>query len=217
MKKLMFLAIITGFSSVFSQESTQDPKAKVILDELSAKTRAYKSIKAEFALTLEDREHKKETQTGLVQIKGEKYKLEIKGQDVISDGKTVWTYLKDAKEVQINNVDAESKDAVNPSNIFTMYETGFKYKFDKEETFNGKKVQTIDLYPSIPDKKKYHTVKLMVDKVKKQIAGVKMLMKDGSTQLYSIKTFSPNGDMKDALFVFDAKTHPGVEIVDLRE
>ena len=217
MKRMTFLMVVSGFLSVFAQESTQDPKAKAILDELSSKTKAYASIKADFIFTIEDREHKKETQTGSVQIKGDKYKLEIKGQDVMSDGKTVWTYLKDANEVQVNIVDPNSTEVVNPSNIFTMYEKGFKYKFDKEETFNGKKVQTINLYPIFPDKKKYHTIKLMVDKVKKQIAGVKMLMKDGSTQLYTIKTFTPNVDMKDPLFVFDTKAHPGIEVVDLRD
>lgn len=216
MKKIIFLLAI-GSTTVLAQELEQDPKAKAILDELSAKTKAYTSIKADFALTMEDREHKKETQTGSVQVKGNKYRLEIKGQDVISDGKTVWTYLKDAKEVQVNSVDPNSKDVINPSNIFTMYEKGFKYKFDKEETFNGAKVQTINLYPAIPDKAKYHTVKLMVNKSKKQIAGVKMLMKDGSTVLYTIKAFTPNVEMKDERFTFDAKMYPGVEIVDLRE
>jgi len=57
----------------------------------------------------------------------------------------------------------------------------------------------------------------MVDKSKKQIAGVKILMKDGSTCLYSIKTFSPNVDMPDTTFVWDAKAHPEVEVVDLRD
>ena len=40
-------------------------------------------------------------------------------QVVISDGKTLWIYIKDAKEVQINNYSSKVMD-VNPAEIFTM-------------------------------------------------------------------------------------------------
>lgn len=192
-----------------------DKKAKGILDELSVKTKAYTTIKAEFSVTVESKDKKKETQNGTISIKGGKYKLEISGQEIICDGKTTWTYLKDANEVQINDVDPKS-DELNPSKIFTIYEKDFKYKFDKEETTGGVVIQTINLYPTAPDKKKFHTVKLMIDKNKKQISSVKTLMKDGSSTTYTIKTFSPNLDMKDSNFTFDKAAHPGVEITDLR-
>ena len=211
---LLFLLLFHGITT---KAQEHDPKAKAILDELSKKTKTYASIKAEFAITVEDRDKKKETQNGNIQIKGNKYKLEIKGQEVISDGKTTWTYLKDANEVQVNNVDLNSTDAINPSNIFTVYEKGYKYKFDKEEAVKGITIQTINLYPENPEKKKYHTVKLMVDKTKKQITGIKMLMKDGSVNSYEIKKFTTNTEMNDALFTFDPKAHPGAEVVDLRE
>ena len=202
---------------VYAQEAN-DIKAKTILDELSKKTKLYSSISAEFIFTIENKEKKiTETQNGQIQVKGNKYKLEIKGQEVISDNKTIWTYLKDANEVQINNIDSTSNEVLNPSTIFTVYEKGYKYKFDKEETKGSTTIQTINLYPLNPDKKKFHTLKLDIDKSKKQIASVKTLMKDGSIYTYTIKKFTPNADIKDSTFAFDAKSHPGVEVVDLRE
>lgn len=217
MKKIIATISALIIATTINAQDPVDKKAKAILDDLSVKTKGYNTIKAEFTFTILTREKKTETQTGAIQMKGEKYKLEIKGQEIYSDGKTVWTYLKDAKEVQVNDVTPPSDDNISPASIFTVYEKGFKYKYDKEEFRNGVAVQIINLYPNNPDKKKFHTVKLVVDKMKKQVIEIVLNMKDGSTYTYKIKKFAPNTDMKDNLFTFDSKTHPGVEVVDLRE
>jgi outer membrane lipoprotein-sorting protein len=76
----------------------------------------------------------------------------------------------------------------------------------------------IDLYPSVkPEKKKFHTVKLYVDKSKKQVTQLRMMMKDGGTQLYEIKTLKPNVEMNDNLFVFDTKGFKPDQINDERD
>jgi outer membrane lipoprotein-sorting protein len=204
--------LFTTAASVQAQEQV-DKKAKTILDELSTKTKSYTSIKSEFSFTFSNKEGKvTETQNGTVYLKGDKYKLELKGQDIYSDGKTMWTHVKDAKEVQINNFDKNAK-GITPQNVFTMYESGFNYKYEKEE----KGQHVINLYPKSPDKEKYHTIKLMVDKVKKQITSVKVMMKDGTSQVITVKTFTPNGQMNDTMFLWDKKAHPGVEEIDLRD
>ncbi len=210
MKKI---ALIVFFAAgCFTANAQADPKAKKILDELSVKTKAYTSIKAEFSFTVEKKDKTKDTQNGKIQTKGSKYKLEIPGHEITSDGKTVWDFIKDANEVQIKDVETGGQDAVTPSNIFTLYEKGYKYKFESEDATT----QTISLFPENPDKKKFHTVKLFIDKTKKQISSVKMMMKDGSVQTYSIKSFTPNTPMADTDFTFNSKNHPGVSVEDLR-
>ncbi|HSH68013.1 MAG TPA: outer membrane lipoprotein carrier protein LolA [Bacteroidia bacterium] len=210
MKRLVMMALLTA--GCFTINAQSDPKAKSILDELSAKTKAYTTIKADFAYVIEKKDNSKETQNGKIQIKGDKYKLEITGHDIYCDGKTVWDFIKDANEVQVKDMVEGEEDAVNPSTIFTLYENGYKYKFDGEDAVN----QTISLFPTNPDKKKFHTVKLTIDKTKKQITSVKMMMKDGSTQLFTIKSFTTNAPIADSEFVFNPKAHPGVSVEDLR-
>lgn len=192
--------------------NAQEDRSKKILDEVSAKTKSYNTLKAEFTWTIEKKDKSKDTQEGKIQTKGAKYKLEIPGHDIYCDGKTVWDFIKDANEVQIKEIEAEADDAITPTNIFTMYEKGFKYKFDSEDATK----QIINLYPLNPDKKKFHTIKLTIDKTKKQIISVKMVMKDGTTQIYVVKSFAGNGVLADADFVFNTKTHPGVSVEDLR-
>ncbi len=192
--------------------NSQDDRAKKILDDLSTKTKTYTTLKAEFSWTTEKKDKSKDTQEGKIQTKGSKYKLEIPGHDIYCDGKTVWDFIKDANEVQVKDVEASADDAITPTSIFTIYEKGYKYKFEGEDATT----QVVSLFPINPDKKKFHTIKLSIDKNKKQIVSVKVLMKDGSTQTYKIKSFLGNASLADTDFVFNSKVHPGVSIEDLR-
>ena len=134
--KTRYTLLLSVFALLFFVAFAQnDPKAKKILDEVSAKTKTYTSIIAEFSVKIENKkDNTSDTQEGKISIKGNKYKLEISNQTIISDGKTSWTILKEANEIQINSIDARQKDgAITPDNIFTIYETGFKYEFAKEE------------------------------------------------------------------------------------
>lgn len=210
MKRVVVMALLTA--SYFTIDAQTDAKAKVILDDVSAKTKTYTTIKAEFSFVTEKKDKTKDTQNGKVQIKGSKYKLEIPGHEIYCDGKTVWDYIKDANEVQVKDMETGGEDAINPSTIFTYYEKGFKYKLDGEDATT----QTISLFPINPDKKKFHTAKLVIEKAKKQISSLKMLMKDGTSQTYSIKSFITNASIPDSDFVFDQKAHAGVSVEDLR-
>jgi outer membrane lipoprotein-sorting protein len=135
-------------------------------------------------------------------------------QELISDGKQQWTYLKKDNEVQLNNV-AGSDDALNPAHIFTIYEKGFKYVYTGEEKAGGTTCQVIDLTPT-DAKKPFFKVRLYIDKAKKQIYSALIFDKNGNKYTYTMQTFMPNFKAGDEVFAFDVKAHPGVEVVDLR-
>ncbi len=217
MKKLMLILLVSV--SFFMNAQDQDPKAKAILDDLSKTTKAYKTVLADviFSTFNKDKKPLEKPQSWKINVKGQKFKLEIPGTSIVCDGKTLWNYNKDAKEVTIKHFDAEN-DEQNPAKIFTMYENGYKYKYSKEEKAGGVLCHVIDLYPTIkPEKKKFHTVKLYVDKVKKQIVQLKMMMKDGGTQVYDIKSMKPNTEMADNLFVFNITGLKADQINDERD
>lgn len=218
MKKIIMIVSCLAISVIaFAQEETVDAKANTILQALTKKTKSYKSIKAEFTVTTYGRDKKPtDAQNGSLTVKGGKYRLDIKNQLVICDSTTTWTFLKDANEVQINTVDPSEKSAITPSNIFTIYESGFKNHFESESKIGNANVTVIDLYPKHPEKEKYHTLKLSVDKDKSQIIEVQAMMKDGTMLTYTIRSFSTNTDLPATTFKFDKKDYPGVEVEDLR-
>lgn len=200
-----------------------DAKAKAILDEVAKQTKTYTTIKADFTAVTEKKESNTktavtETQTGTLQLKDTKYKLEFKGQTIFCDGKTQWTYIKESNEVQIDNApDPNGTNDINPVNIFTLYEKGYKYKYEKEDVLNGAKVDVINLYPLDADKKSFHTIQLSIDKQKKQIVSAKIMNKNGTSNTITVKNFTTNTDMPDTLFAFNKADYKGVVVVDLRE
>jgi len=215
MKKIFLLLLLSG--TYISGYSQTDAKAKTILAEASKKYKAYDVVKATFVFTMENPQNKqKDTQQGTltVQSAANKYKVVMTDQDMISDGKSQWTYLKKDKEVQVSAVD-NSGDALNPAGIFTLYEKGFKYLYTGEKKDGAKTYQMIDLSP-VDSKKSYFKIRLGIDKSAHQIANVVIFDKNGNRYTYVVKTFVPNVKVPAGTFGFDAKKYPGVEVVDLR-
>lgn len=199
--------------------SAQDVKAKGILDQLSAKTKTYSSMKAEFEYTMKNEaEDLEETQTGSLLSKGDQYHLEIAGQQIISDGKTIWTVLVEAEEVQINSIpeEGETEDYISPTKILTLWEEGFKYKYDKSMTLNGAAVDVINLYPEDADEQSFHTIKLYINKAKTLVDQIEIKGKDGTDFVYIIKTFTTNGVIEASTFTFSTSKNPSYDVIDLR-
>ncbi len=209
MKKLLLLVLVAGLTvSAFAQN---DKKATAILDEVSAKTKAYKSIKIDFTYAMDNAKEKIHDKfKGTLLSKGDKYKLTAAGQDVISDGKTVWTYLRDAKEVQINNV-AEDDDAFTPTKLLSGYSKDFKSKFIEEKG----NTQVIELYP-LKKGKTFTKVRLTLDKNKKQVSRFVIYDRSGSTFSYIVDSFITDQAVSDNVFTFNKADHPGVEMNDMR-
>jgi outer membrane lipoprotein-sorting protein len=209
--------LLTSVLLIFTTASfaQDDKKSREVLNGVSAKYRSFTSIKTSFTLTLDNPTEKiSDTQHGTLYLKGNKYRIEISGQEIISDGKNVWTYMKDANEVQISDLQTGS-DAITPTNIFTMYEKGYMSKLAEEKTIKGQPVQIIELVP-VDKKKTFFKVQLIVTKNDKLLQSVKIFDKNGNRYTYSIEKFTPNGINTDNAFTFNKINYPGVEIVDLR-
>jgi len=216
-KASIFFSILflTGFFA-FSQTEQADKKAEEILKGVSAKYKSYKSVKATFVINIENlKEKTSDVQKGTIYLKGAKYKLEIAGQDIISDGKTRWTYVKDANEVQIDNVRTD-ENSITPANIFTMYEKGWLFKYNGEQAEKGTVYQSLELTPVDPKKKNIFKVKLTINKKDMVISTAKVYNKNGSVQTITVEKFSPDAINDDSIFSYSAAKYPGAEVIDLR-
>ena len=57
---------------------------------------------------------------------------ETEERKVICNGEIVWTLIPDDDECYIDNL-SDLDNAINPSEIFTIWEDGFNYKYIKKE------------------------------------------------------------------------------------
>ena len=213
MKKGLFAILFTFFCSIaFAQ---YDPKALEILEAMSKKYKALPSFEAAFSYTLtNDVEKINEEFKGKMTVKAEKNHLSLPEQEVVNNGTTIWTYLPDAKEVNIDNFDPNSDD-LNPSKFWEIYKKGFKYLYLEDKTEGGVMCEIVDLVPEKKDAQ-YFRVRMNIVKKDKSIQSWTMYDKAGNRYKYTITKFTPSPKLDDSFFNFDVTKYPGVEVIDLR-
>lgn len=213
MKKLISAAIF-AFASL-SALAQYDPKALEVLDAMAKKYRAIPAFEANISYSLiNDVEKINEEFKGKITVKGDKFLLALPEQQVINNGTTVWTYLPEAKEVNIDNFDPASDD-VYPSKFFEIYKKGYKYLHMGEQTEGGVLCDIVDLVPEKKDAQ-YFKIRMVIVKKDRSINNFTMFDKSGNRYKYTISKFAPNAAITDAFFNFDPKKYPGVEVIDLR-
>jgi len=214
MKKITsILCLLLFTTSIFTQDI--DNKSKAILDNLSAKTKAYNTLYIEFQYKMENKtEGINETIDGVLRMKKDKYTLSFGEQIIVCDGETVWTYLKDLNEVHIGTNEEDIEGAISPQNIFSLYESGHRSKYMREGTIEGKKVHVIELVPIEPQS--YHKVRLNIDKETNMLVSAIVFDRNQNTFAYEIKKHTPNTPMADDIFKFNTSKYQGIEIIDLR-
>jgi len=206
--------VLLTSTAIFAQ--TED-KATPLLDDVAAKLESCNSLKIDFSLNIENNQtNKKESHKGSAVYKAGNYKMDLMGQIVFSDGKTVWTYLKDAEEVNITkNTDNESA-MINPKTILKNYKQNFKTKYISEKFENNKALVEIDLYPKEIKDKKYSRITLKIEKTKKQIYSVKYIGKDGVDFFITLNTLLENPVLQDFEVKYSDKLFPNAEVIDMR-
>ena len=69
-----------------------------------------------------------EVQNGYALIKNDQFYYKTEEREVTSDGKNVWTYIFEDNECYIDLL-TDLDNTINPSEIFTIWQSGFKYKY----------------------------------------------------------------------------------------
>ena len=214
--KRIFSLLLALFLFVNLASAQQDPKATKILNAMSAKYKSMKAFKATFAQTMESTSSKsKETVEGNILVSGPKYRLAVSGQEIISDGKLLWTYLKDVNEVTITESDPEA-EAMSPSKIFDMYKKGYKYAYTGTE--KGTDGITYDVIEMAPEDRNnpVFKVRLYINQKDKTLKSWKMFRNNGNRYTYTIKNFQANPTLASDTFSFNKAKYKGVSVVDLR-
>lgn len=228
----MFLAatflLLTAFTishtslSPATPQGVQDKEATALLQKVSEKYKAYKNISANFQLLTvrpklkpEDDDRKyTDTLSGTVLLQGAKFKIVVKAQQLICDGKNMWTYIPADKEVQVNQFE-ETDDIFSPSKIFNLYKEGYLYQIKEKKTVGGKNLTVIEMSPG-NKKVTYFKIDVAIDDATQQLVESKVYEKNGVRYIYKLTKQTPNIETTDETFSFDAKKYPGVKVVDLR-
>ena len=150
-----------------------------------------------------------ESASGTAYLQGDAYKLEVEGQQIISDGKTMWTYLPDSEEVMVSNP-SDDENIITPIKLLTTYDKDYTMKYAKS---NEKGIKVVEM--SNP-KGEFSKVTLKINEAKLEIVSVTISNRSGDAFTIKIKKTVFDQNLEAKFFTFDEKAHPKVDVIDMR-
>ena len=115
------LSAIFFITSVSAQNN--DSKATGLIDQLASNLKSFSNMRIEFTYQMDNDQQKLHEKTkGTILVEKNKFRILLDGKIIINDGKAVYTYLPEAKEVQINPVEEES-DQLSPTSLLNNYKS----------------------------------------------------------------------------------------------
>lgn len=215
MKKLLVLISVFVVSAFTLSAQQNDAHAKKLLDQISKKYDSYNTVIANFQFKATQAEGQGYDDAGWLRMEKNtnKYRIKLQSQELISDGKSVWSVLTDDKEIQVSEAD-NSTNAIGPNNLFTFYKTGFKYVSGSNEKQGNETLNVVELSP-IDQNSNYFKIKLRINP-KNHIHDVTIFDKGGNRYIYTITSLYVNNEIPAGNFVFNKSHYPDFEIVDLR-
>lgn len=216
----LFCLLISGLAAQVpapAPAEKSDPEAKKVLDRVRKKYDGYKTFEAAFTLTNEVPGQPKDVQKGVIGQQGNKFRLQMDQQIIVSDGKTDWIYLKNNNEIQINNTDPNGEAGFfTPKDLLRRHEKGdFLYAITDKLTEKGRVLTQIEFKPKDKNSE-YSKLRISIDEKNSTIDSIKAFAKDGSRYTFQVTRFTPNKPFPADYFQLDAKKFPGVHVEDLR-
>ena len=199
MKRIFLIVLILTSTICKAQNSS---KAKILLDKVYSKVKAYDNIFVNFKYVFNNKEANISQETrGDVTFQGEKYVFNYLGVKQLYDGKKVYIIVPENEEVTIENI--QKNDAsMTPSKMLTFYRQGHNYKWDILQNVNGRKIQYVKLVP-IDEHSEIASILLGIDVETKHIYRLIETSKNGTKITITINSFKTNQLLSKTLFTFD--------------
>ncbi len=211
MNKLLVIVIMLISVVVVAQS---DKKAEKLLEEVINHTSSYKNFKSDLSYTMVNIEMGiDEKKTGVIFVEGDSYRIEMEGQIIISDGKTIWTYIVDSEEVLVSDVE-EGDESISPTQILTKYNDNYKAKFGTDKKHKNSNLKEICLKPN--DKKNFEKMSVIVNSNKLSLESFSVYDVNGNVFTYHIINLKSDIELPSKTFTFDYADYPDVEVIDMR-
>ena len=214
---LLWTTALVAQERQYTSHADADPEATALLDAVRHKYESYRSLEARFKLTIEIPEEAPYEDEGYLAQEGDRYRLELSDQLIVSDGQSVWVWLKANEEVQINDADPEDEGEVwTPRDLLTIYESeDFVYVLAGTAREGKRTLQAIEFKPLDRDSE-YSKVRLLVDKNTHDILRVTTFQKDGTRMTLDLLSLTPDRPLDASLFTFSKSLCPTCHYEDLR-
>ncbi len=204
---MFILAVLPIVSTLNAQN---DPAAKKILDEVSAKIKTFKAVTATFSLkSVSSKGTNNGVRVGSVSIKGQKYIMKQSKVEIICDGSKIYNYDGN-KTITVSGVD-DAGSTLSPQILLSdFYDKDYTYKL----VSSAGNFHQIELIP-IDKRKNVKQINIFIDKTKDFITKAKVIDKGNNVTEVTISNTNTSANLSDKVFQFNKDKYPkDVEVLD---
>lgn len=209
MKNLFLTILILSVSFPLAA----DERSGEIIGQLGRKFNGYGSYKANFTVNASD----DGTSSGEITVSGRRFAMNAHGIEVFYDGATLWTYSKEDKEVNIETLDPDDRNVMtNPSKLMAINAADFTHRMLPDARVGNVMCNVVELVP-VEKTTAYSHIEVYFDP--SQGIPRKMVIKsnDSADRIeLTISKITPDVAVTTDTFRFDARKHPGVDVIDFR-
>lgn len=202
MKKIFLLTL-----GIFVSFAIKAQSADEFLNSIVESYKSYDDISIVFNYKIINEEMGvNESSRGYGSIKGNSYMINVDGQELICDGKTLWTHLIEDEEVMISEVTDD--DDTSPIAILNSLSNNISTKL-------------LSISPNITievvenEQSTFEKLHINVDS-NLRLKDIHIFLGDGNELIYEITELTTNQNLPDSMFIFDETIHPNVEVIDMR-
>lgn len=198
MKKILLLFIFAISYSLLAAQT-----AKSILDKTAALC-TKGAVRVEFSA-----KSKEGSSSGTLVAQGNRFTLKSPEASVWFDGKTEWSLMAGAGEVNVVNPTVQEIAAINPLNFIHLYKKG--YRMTMKDAGNNHEIylKATSAPKSIQEMYLYIDKKTAAPKLVKFRSGRKWTS-------ITVRSFKNIGTLNPGTFTFNPKDFPGTAIIDMR-
>jgi outer membrane lipoprotein-sorting protein len=144
--------------------------------------------------------------------KGNKYRVILPNQVIVSDGKTVWTYSESLHQVMIDRLSEEVGNPV-PGELLLKYSRDFDARLLGEEKVDDTNTYVLELTPKSEDEF-VRKVGVWVDKDRWTVVRLRQEDLNGNVTVYVVTQLLEDPKLPAKLFTFEIPAD--AEVVDMR-
>ena len=201
MYKLCLILLLSLAVTLYSQED----KATKLLKAVQDKYKTIKDLSADIKQTTAGRT----SFSGKIYYKDEnKFYLDLKNLNIVSNGTTVWNFNRKENKVIINNFDESDPSALSLNEIINEYPKDSKISY---ESSNGKDILVVT--PKPDSDLNFEQAKLWINK--DNLVEKILIERAASGEIYiELSNYKLNQDLPDTKFTFNPPE--GSTVIDLR-
>lgn len=196
--------------------NVQAQDAQAILDKAAQMYEQSNGIKANFAIhSVVPQQNISESFEGIIEMKGDKFKLETPDMITWYDGQTQWVYVMRNEEVNVSTPSGDELQLTNPAVLLRQYKKGFSVQYKGTSTTRqAKSAYDITLIPK--KKSDIQQIDLQIEKMSNIPAAITITDKNKATVSINISKWETGKNQADSFFSFNESDYPDAEVIDLR-